>query len=84
MSKILETEFRKDLYKNLVDAGYSKLEAQKIVGTKYYANLFEDVKNALDQLLSEVVKENFDVSVNGDELNGKLTELKKMKELLKE
>ena len=37
MGKILDAEFRKDLYKNLVEAGYEKTEAQKIVGKKYYS-----------------------------------------------
>ena len=34
--KILDSDFRKELYKNLVEAGYEKQEAQKIVGVKYY------------------------------------------------
>lgn len=35
MSKILEKEFRNELYKNLCEAGYEKQEAQKIVSVKY-------------------------------------------------
>ena len=37
--KILEGEFRKKLYKDLVEAGYEKEEAQKIVGVKYFKAL---------------------------------------------
>ena len=35
MGKILEKEFRNELYKNLCEAGYEKQEAQKIVSVKY-------------------------------------------------
>ena len=59
MSKILDSEFRKGLYKNLVDAGYDKEEAQKIVGVKYYSELLEDVKHGVDSVLNSLVKEDF-------------------------
>lgn len=62
MSKILNGEFRKELYKNLVDAGYEKLEAQKIIGSKYYAALSEDLQESL-KALSETI-------TNGDYENG--------------
>ena len=81
--KILDADFRKNLFKTLAEAGYDKDEAQKIVGQKYYNCLHEDVKKQLDLLLNDILKENYDVSVNGDEINGKITELKKLKEFLK-
>lgn len=82
MGKILDSDFRKELYKNLVDAGYNKEEAQKIVGTKYYAELLQNVSHGVDEFLSSIVKETFDVSLNFEEINSKIEELKKLKELL--
>ena len=56
MSKILESEFRKELYKSLTEAGYEKKEAQAIVGKKYYealrGKLKENLSNALDKVES--------------------------------
>jgi len=82
MGKILEAEFRKELYKNLIDAGYDKSEAQVIVGKKYYGALHESVKQGVDEFLSSIVQEKFDVTLDTNELNDKITELKKLKELL--
>ena len=82
MAKILESEFRKELYKNLVEAGYNKEEAQKIVGTKYYAELLQNVSHGVDEFLNSIVQEKFDVSLNFEEINSKIEALKKLKELL--
>ena len=83
MSKILENEFRKELYKNLVEAGYEKQEAQKIVGVKYYAELLEDVKHGVDVVLNNLVKEDFNETFDCETINKNIEELKKLKELLK-
>ena len=84
MAKILESDFRKELYKNLMDAGYDKVEAQKIVGKKYCGalkeNLIEDIK-AIEKNISDD-KYN-DVVIDADKINGTLDELKKLSELLK-
>ena len=84
MAKILESDFRKELYKNLVDAGYEKVEAQKIVGTKYRGalkeSLIEDIK-AIEKNISDD-KYN-DIVIDADKINGTLDELKKLSELLK-
>ena len=82
MSKILETEFRKELYKNLIDAGYDKSEAQTIVGKKYYTALHESVKQGVDEFLTSIVQEKFDVTLDINGMNEKIKELKKLKELL--
>ena len=82
MAKILESEFRKELYKNLVEAGYSKDEAQKIVGKKYYAELLQNVSHSVDEFLNSIVKETFDASLNIEDVNSKIEELKKLKEIL--
>lgn len=82
MSKILETEFRKELYKNLIDAGYDKSEAQTIVGKKYYGALHESVKQGVDEFLTSIVQEKFDVTLDINGINEKIKELKKLKEFL--
>jgi uncharacterized protein YpiB (UPF0302 family) len=83
MSKILEAEFRKELYKTLTEAGYEKKEAQAIVGKKYYetlrAKLREDLANALDK----VDREMYEWSVAELNIDETLSELTKMKEFAK-
>ena len=83
MGKILDSEFRKELYKYIVDAGYEKVEAQKIVGKKYYSELLEDVKHTVDVVLSNLVKEDFNETFDCETINKNVEELKKLKELLK-
>lgn len=82
MGKILDAEFRKELYKNLVDAGYEKVEAQKIVGKKYYAELLEDLKQCVDSFLSSLLKEDFTELLDCETVTKNFEELKKLKELL--
>ena len=80
MSKILESEFRNNLYKSLVEAGYEKKEAQKIVGVKYHGALKADLKAKLNVLVARVEGEDYDnLAFNGEELNGIVEELKKIK-----
>lgn len=81
MEKILDSEFRKVLYKNLTDAGYSKEEAQKIVGRKYYDTLYASVSQAVNDLLASITEERFD-DVLAPDFNDKVAELKKLKEIL--
>ena len=83
MSKILDGEFRKELYKNLVEAGYEKAEAQKIVGAKYYTALKDDVTHEVDSFLNDIVKENYDTTLNYEEVSKKLGELKNLSQILK-
>lgn len=82
MAKILESEFRNNLYKGLLEAGYEKEEAQKIVGAKYYKELLNTVTKDVDSFLDSIIKERFDVSINTDGINGKVEELKKLKEII--
>ena len=83
MSKILESEFRKELYKSLTEAGYEKKEAQAIVGKKYYSELLEDVKHGVDSVLNSLVKEDFTETFDCETINGKIAELRKLKEFAK-
>lgn len=82
MVKILDGEFRKDLYKNLVDAGYDKQEAQVIVGKKYYSALGEHVVETLTGLLDDARNERYDVGKVVQDLPDQFGELAKMKSFL--
>ena len=82
MDKILDSEFRNTLYKNLVDAGYEKKEAQKIIGVKYHSALKAELVGKLNSMLSEIDKENYDVEFTCDAFNGGLAELKKIKAVI--
>lgn len=78
--KILDSDFRKELYKNLVAAGYDTAEAQKIVGVKYFEALKADLLAQLRQSADQVADDNFEVNL--EDISSKLGELKKLKEIL--
>lgn len=83
--KILDTEFRKALYKNLVEAGYDKAEAQNIVGVKYINALKEKVNSVITDITEKISSENYDFVLDENwlaEFNADLSELKKMKEIV--
>lgn len=82
--KILEAEFRKELYKNLVEAGYDKQEAQKIVGTKYFAALKDKVLVGLNALSEEINNNTFNQIDETfiSQYNSDIVELTKMNEYL--
>lgn len=82
MVKILDGEFRKNLYKDLVDAGYDKQEAQVIVGKKYYSALGTHVAETLTELLNDVVSERYDVGNVVQDLPDQFGELAKMYDFL--
>ena len=82
MVKILDGEFRKNLYKDLVDAGYDKQEAQVIVGKKYYVALNDHVLNTLATLLEDVRNERYDVGKVVQDLPDQFGELAKMHDFL--
>ncbi|MBR6516917.1 MAG: hypothetical protein IKT40_08795 [Bacilli bacterium] len=83
--KILDNDFRKNLYKSLMDAGYDKAEAQNIVGVKYINALKEKVSNTMLELNNRLQAEDYDFSLDETWLasfNSDLAELKKMKEIV--
>lgn len=84
MSRILESEFRKELYKNLVDAGYDKQEAQKIVGVKYFNALKESTLSVLRNIYNEVEVNQFNMLTDEFILkfNENINELNKMQEFI--
>jgi hypothetical protein len=82
--KILDTEFRKELYKSLMEAGYDKNEAQKIVAVKYFTALKFKVQESLSTLSTEInenqfapLDENFVAMFNTD-----IQELMKMHKII--
>lgn len=82
--KILDSEFRKELYKNLVEAGYEKQEAQKIVGVKYYNALKDKMLTLLSSLSSDINGNQFN-PLSEDFINvynADIAELQKMSEYL--
>lgn len=74
MGKILEKDFRNGLYKNLVEAGYTKDEAQKIIGQKYYGALKEDVCKRLNDAIDSINNDNVAFQIDAS-INESLTEL---------
>lgn len=82
MAKILESEFRKELYKNLVEAGYDKKEAQKIVGVKYREGLKVDLIEKMKTQIANIENENNELILSADEYSNALSELEKLKELI--
>lgn len=86
MSKILDSDFRKELYKNLVEAGYDKQEAQRIIGVKYFVALKESVMSLLQSTLNEIETDQFNI-LNDEfilKYNESVHELNKMKEFIGE
>ena len=80
MGKILESEFRKELYKSLTEAGYDKKEAQKIVGVKYFSALKEKAKESVNKLMESIESEKFDFDVMT--ILADINELAKLKEVI--
>ena len=83
MGKILDADFRKGLYKGLVDAGYEKQEAQAIVGKKYYETLKAKLQEDLSHALDNDDRELYDGSIAELNIDETLSELAKMKEFAK-
>ena len=84
--KILDGEFRNTLYKNLVDAGYEKKEAQKIIGVKYHAALKADVMSKINQFVSDVDAEKYvdeeTTSATIRDFSAGINELRKLKSII--
>ena len=80
MEKILDSEFRNTLYKSLVEAGYDKKEAQKIIGVKYFSALKDNTKESVNKLMESIESENFDFDVMT--ITTAITELTKLKDII--
>ena len=80
MSKILEKEFRNELYKNLCEAGYSKGEATNIVSVKYASALKADLIEKLKAQAANFEADKDELLLSSDEYANCLSELAKLKE----
>ena len=78
MSKILEKEFRNELYKNLCEGGYEKQEAQKIVSVKYRDILKGKLMESLHAQIASIEDGKNELIVNTEELANGLSELTKL------
>ena len=83
-TKILDNDFRKELYKNLVEAGYEKTEAQQIVGVKYFTALKERLIETANTIIANVNDGNFDALVESvvTDMVADFTELQKMHKIV--
>lgn len=86
MSKILDNEFRKDLYKSLMEAGYEKSEAQHIIGVKYFTALKNKITSTIDIIKVTLENDTYDsLEENAlviSELTADLAELAKMDKIV--
>ncbi len=83
MSKILEKEFRNELYKNLCEAGSEKQEAQKIVSVKYRDTLKGKLMESLNAQIASIEGGKNELIVSAEELANGLSELTKLNEFFK-
>ena len=83
MSKILDKDFRNDLYKNLCEAGYSKGEATSIVSVKYRSELKDSLIASLKEQIAKIEQDNNEMVINAEELSIGLAELAKLAEFFK-
>lgn len=83
MSKILDKDFRNELYKNLCDAGYSKGEATSIVSVKYRDALKDKLIFNLKEQVSNIEEDRYVNIINLEEFTASLGELTKIQEFFK-
>ena len=84
MVKILNSDFRRELYTNLIDAGYDKEEAQKIVGIKYSIALKNHLIDKLREEAEAIEKNDRELKLSVAEYENMLNELSKMEDFFKE
>ena len=80
MSKILDKDFRNELYKSLCDAGYSKGEATSIVSVKYNDALKTSLVEKLRAQADNIENGNKELVLSTDEYSNILAELVKLEE----
>lgn len=82
--KILDNDFRNSLYKNLLDIGYEKQEAQKIIAIKYFDALKQDVQEFVNSIQKSLDVNVFQPLSEADvnRINNDMSELTKMYEVL--
>ena len=80
MSKILDSDFRKGLYRDLIDAGYDKSEATSIVSVKYCTALKGKLIESLNAQIQSIEEDKNELLINIEEISNGLSELAKLKE----
>ena len=80
--KILDAEFRKKLFKDLLEAGFEKDEAQGVLYQKLYETLKGEMLLLLDDLVKQVENDSVPESFDGEKINEYLTDMKKTQEVL--
>lgn len=80
MGKILDKDFRNELYKSLQEAGYSKGEATNIVSVKYYEALKINLVDKLRAQADNIEHGKEELLLSADEYGNILSELIKLKE----
>lgn len=83
MSKILDKDFRNELYKNLCDAGYTKGEATNIVSVKYREGLKTSLIEKLKAQIVNIEEDKDELVISADEYTFQLSELAKLKDFFK-
>ena len=83
MSKILDKDFRNELYKNLCDAGYTKGEATNIVSVKYREGLKTSLIEKLKAQIVNIEEDKDELVMSADEYTFQLSELAKLKDFFK-
>ena len=83
MSKILDKDFRNELYKNLCDAGYTKGEATDIVSVKYREGLKTSLIEKLKAQIVNIEEDKDELVISADEYTFLLSELAKLKDFFK-
>jgi hypothetical protein len=80
MSKILDKDFRNELYKSLQEAGYSKREATNIVSIKYSEALKINLVDKLREQADSIEHGKEELLLSADEYSSILSEWAKLKE----
>ena len=80
MGKILDKDFRNELYKSLQEAGYSKGEATNIVSVKYNEALKINLVDKLRGQADNIERGKEELLLSADEYGSILSELARLKE----
>ena len=80
MNKILDKDFRNELYKNLVDIGYSKGEATSIVSVKYREALKLSLIEKMKAQIANIEADSKELILRADDYANALSELEKLQE----
>jgi len=81
-SKIFDRDFRNELYKNLLEIGYTKNEATNIVSVKYLAALKSTLISKLLAQIESVKSDSTEIVLAVAEYHDLLTDIRKAEEIL--